>query len=254
MPELPEAETIRRSLEKLVIGKTIEQVWYSGLPLRSKKINITPIKNETIVEVKRWGKNIFLVGEKQNLLVNLGMSGKLLWNKKEKHTHVILVFKDGYLSFTDPRRFGYLHITRPYIPKEPPDPLLTKNWDLYNLSSKMVIKNLLLSGKRVIGIGNIYANEALWLAKISPFKKSSLLTKQEADRLKKAIIRVLKEAIKDRGTTLKDFCDCFGVKGTHQNNLYVYNRQGNNCLDCGTKIEKRYLSRRSTFFCPACQL
>ena len=287
MPELPEVEIVRRSLDKKIKQKKVKKVIVRNRNLRFKiPSNFTRLlKGQKIKKVKRFSKYLILCfSNNKYCLLHLGMSGTIhivYKNKKnfvtnvsfynnpilpKKHNHVEIYFKNFKIVYNDPRRFGFFQIInnsnslKKRLAKFGPEPFELKFSLQYILKyfqqKKRNIKNFLLDQKFVSGIGNIYASEILYLSKINPNKAARLLKK---DDCKKIIInsrKVLLKAIKKGGSSIRDFKNTSGKKGNFQKNFQVYERDGLNCkrFGCSGIIKKKTLSNRSTFFCNICQI
>lgn len=277
MPELPEAETIARDLRRHVVGRTVTgvkvthaDVLGSGLTAKSLSDRVV---GRHIGDVGRRGKNVvirFRAGSRIGpiLVVNLGMTGRLVVSEAPKASelrHVAVRFEldhGGAILYDDSRRFGRLDL---YTPKEwlarqrelgiEPfsDALTAERLHEMTQRSRTPIRNWLLDQRRIAGIGNIYANEALFRAGIRPTRPANTLSRADAERLRKGIRDVLGEAIKVRGTTLRDYRDASGEAGGFEPLLRVYGREGKPCPVCGTPIERVVISNRSAFYCPDCQ-
>ena len=286
MPELPEVEIVRQSLNKKIQQKKVKKVIIRNKNLRLKipsNFN-TYFLNKKIIKVGRFSKYLIIYLPKDNYcLIHLGMSGTIhiVKNKSankftntsfynspflpKKHNHVELIFSDFKVVYNDPRRFGFFQLIRNNLELKKrfnhlgPEPFNKKfNLDyVYNYfkGKNKDIKNFLLDQKFVSGIGNIYASEILFLSKINPFKKVRLLTKQECKKIIINSKKILLKAIKKGGSSIRDFKDISGSKGSFQNEFRVYQQQGNRCknLGCITVIKKKIISNRSTFFCDSCQ-
>ncbi|MCB0317599.1 MAG: bifunctional DNA-formamidopyrimidine glycosylase/DNA-(apurinic or apyrimidinic site) lyase [Bdellovibrionales bacterium] len=271
MPELPEVETVARQINRAVKGSTIKcLVAYDHKLNLPKKI---VFKKSKIISVSRIGKQIIFSlsgtpNKYKNLAVHLRMSGRLTFlNKSQRnnidspshHIRADLELNNGYLTFIDPRRFGTFKFSSSidtFLPIgiEP----LSKSFDskvLKNLlkNSKTPIKPWLLKQDKVVGIGNIYASEILFKAKISPLRQAVSLSLKEIQRLTIAIQLILKKAIENCGTTFSDFQDAHGVTGSYQKFLKVYDREALKCRSCSAKIKRIVQAQRSTFYCPKCQ-
>ena len=286
MPELPEVEIVRQSLNKKIIQKTIKKVIVRNrnlrvkLPLNFKKF----LENRKILNVDRFSKYlIFFLSGKNKLLIHLGMSGTihlLEQNKKKfltntsfynspelpsKHNHIEIFFEKFKLVYNDPRRFGFFEIIKDKksfkkrFEKLGPEPFNSKfniNYIYNNLRNKKKnIKNFLLDQNFISGIGNIYASEILYLSKINPAKKGKSINKAECKKIFKNSKLVLLNAIKKGGSSIRDFKDLSGKKGSFQKNFKVYQREGLKCKrsNCKGIIKKKNISNRSTFFCTFCQ-
>ncbi len=269
MPELPEVETTRRGLEPSLRGRRIVAVQVRQPRLRRPVPRDLgdQLRGKTIREIGRRGKYLLLTIDGGTLIVHLGMSGSLrLVGERPpgKHDHLILSLDDGSrLVLRDPRRFGSVLWWQGSVHEHPLlrdlgiEPL-EREFDgnfLYRLtrSSRRPIKNLLMDQHRIAGLGNIYANEALFLAGIHPTRPADSLEREECDRLATAIRTVLARAIDDGGTTLRDFVNDRGQPGYFQLTLGVYGREGQPCPRCHTPVQRLKLGQRATYFCPRCQ-
>jgi formamidopyrimidine-DNA glycosylase len=277
MPELPEVETIRRDLEKEVLGKRIKTVEVTGLrSIRrhaSKKQFTGRLEGTKIESVSRRGKNLVIDVGEDLLIVHLGMSGQLLKAVPKdpaiKHTHVVINFTvGGQLRYVDARTFGELYVvSKERVAEEAPelsdlgfDPIEdVMSWQ--DFGTKLVrkqaqLKSVLMDQKFVAGIGNIYSDEILWEAGLRYDRPSHTLSIQEVRRLYRAISEVLQEAIKQRGSSLADetYRDLYGAIGGFQLQHNVYARDGQPCKRCRHAIGKQKFSGRSTYYCPSCQV
>ena len=268
MPELPEVETTLRAIKKFQ-GQNLTNIKVHNRNLRwavDKDLEINS-RNQKLINLRRRAKYIIFELENTNLLLHLGMSGSLRILKSEnnyflKHDHIEFIFDNEKIIYNDPRRFGSLHITKNVnnhrlISALGPEPL-SKNFNgAYLLdcckSSKANIKTLLMNQKNVVGIGNIYASESLYLSKINPQKESQKLDLEECKRIVSSSKKVLNEAIKVGGTTLKDFYSADGSPGYFKIKLNVYGRNGQKCKKCEEEIVKVIINQRATFYCPDCQ-
>lgn len=270
MPELPEVETLRRGLEPLVIGRRIKALVCRVPKLRQ---SLDPSWNDRVAgqQIKaltRRAKYLLFTLERGTLLLHLGMSGvlRLLASTVEpqKHDHVMLHLDQGQvLHFNDSRRFGLLlymetdpscHALLKKLGPEPLDFQLPCDY-LFNVGRRrrVAIKNLIMNQQILVGVGNIYASEALFAAGIDPRRPACDLTEAEARHLLVQIRKVLQQAIEAGGTTLKDFCHSDGKPGYFRQQLQVYGRGGEKCMRCGQEILQRVLGQRSTYFCGQCQ-
>ena len=287
MPELPEVETIRRELEREAVGKRIKAVEVHCTRTvrrhKSKAEFAAKLEGRKIASVHRKGKYLVLTleavptpsGEKQTdvLVIHLGMSGQLLRaTPKEpvaKHTHVVITFtQGGQLRFVDPRTFGELFVTaKDELTSEIPeladlgmDPLDEPiSWVTFGqtlLSRTTKLKQLLMDQSFIAGIGNIYSDEILWEAGLRHDRTPQTLSSMEVRRLYRAVVEVLHEAVKHRGSTLSDqqYVDLHGRPGEYQLLHQVYDREGEACRRCRATITKERVSGRSSYFCPACQV
>ena len=280
MPELPEVETIRRDLDKEVVGKRVKTVEVTGMrSIRrhpNKKHFIAKLEGRKITGVERRGKYLLLRLEGGDLLVvHLGMSGQLLRARNEtrdpltKHTHVVVTFtQGGQLRFVDPRTFGELFVTTPeelpdVVPElahlgfDPVEDMMswTKFGELLT-ARKAKLKALLMDQKFMAGVGNIYSDEILFAAGLRYDRSSETLSSQEVRRLYRAMIETLQDAIKHRGSSLSDeqYRDLFGEVGAYQDLHKVYGREGQPCLRCRNPIVRIRTQGRSTFMCERCQV
>jgi len=280
MPELPEVETIRRDLDKEVVGKRIKTVDVTGMrSIRrhpNKKHFIAKLEGHKLASVDRKGKYLLVRLESGDILiVHLGMSGQLLRARSEArdpltpHTHVVITFtQGGQLRFIDPRTFGEMFVTTPEeLPGEVPelahlgfDPVEDMmSWNRFGellTARKGKLKSLLMDQKFTAGIGNIYSDEILFAAGLRYDRSSETLSSQEVRRLYRAMVETLQEGIKHRGSSLSDeqYRDLFGAKGEYQSMHKVYDREGQTCRRCRSTIAKVKFTGRSAFLCPQCQV
>lgn len=270
MPELPEVETLKRQLESKILGEELLkiEVFCEKLRFPIDKNALLGLEGFFIKKISRRGKYLIFNLEKEkvkkNLLIHLGMSGslKFLNANKKLHDHLIIYFKNQKLFFNDPRKFGAVLV---FEEENPPKSLkilgiepLEENFNglflknaLKNKGSK--IKSLIMEQSLVVGVGNIYAAEALFLAKISPFRAGNSLTDKDCENLASAIKLVLKKGIENQGTTLKDYKQSDGSSGHNQNSLLVYGRDNQPCFNCQTLIKNEIITGRMSYFCPNCQ-
>ena len=268
MPELPEVETSRRGILPYLKGQTIEQIIVRNPKLRwpiDETINNT--QGQVIVDVKRRAKYLLLQLTHDWIVIHLGMSGSLRILETNqppaKHDHVDLVLVNGVrLRYTDPRRFGswlWTHSIEelPQLKQLGPEPLtddFSANYLFEKANNRKIpIKSWIMDNHIVVGVGNIYASESLFLAKINPSRKVSSLTLVECERLVTAIKLVLTKSIEQGGTTLKDFVQSDGKPGYFVQNLQVYGREGEQCLICQSNIKSNRIGQRNTFYCENCQ-
>jgi len=273
MPELPEVETIVRGLRGSLLGDGIVRVLvYKADILRQDGAKFrSMVRGRSISEVERRGKNIVvsLAGDAV-LLFNLGMTGRLLWFARPprgtaRPSHVTIRFalgSGGVLFFDDVRRFGSAEA----LPAEAwrlrsrslgPEPLdlsfTPQGLHKACMRSRSPIRSWLLDQRRIAGVGNIYANEALFQAGIDPLRPARTLSIEEAADLHRGLRGVLERAIKARGTTLRNYRDASGSQGSFGTQLAVYGIRDDPCRSCSTPIERIVLSNRSAFRCPDCQ-
>jgi formamidopyrimidine-DNA glycosylase len=273
MPELPEAETIVRDLRRRLPGSRI-----AGARVPFPDIlatGLTPdllhdaVADNAFADVQRRGKNVvLLLADHRRVAVNLGMTGRLVVDDAPRagelrHIAARFFLADGRtLLFDDTRRFGRIDLYDPAAWKrrdrelgaEPLGRAFTAaRMHALTGASRSPIRNWLLDQRRVAGVGNIYANEALFRARIHPARPANTIDVREAAHLHRALRAVLRDAIRARGTTLRDYRDGSGEAGTFEPRLRVYGRDGEPCPRCGDTIERVVLSNRSAFFCPTCQ-
>jgi formamidopyrimidine-DNA glycosylase len=270
MPELPEVETIVRDLSGTIAGRKIVAVKVLKPDLIGGDGPVSlarALQGSRIRGISRRAKNlVFDLGDSR-LIVNLGMTGRLLVTSSDSplppHLGVRFELDDGrLLLYQDVRRFGRLeHLTADQwaardaaLGLEPLSDAFN-DAELYRLTraSRVAIKTWLMDQRRVVGVGNIYASEALFRARIDPRRAARRLTKKQAAALRPAIQEVLREAIEFRGTTLLDYRDAAGERGEFANRLRVYDREAEPCRTCGEPIRRIIQGGRSTFFCPRCQ-
>lgn len=278
MPELPEVETIRRDLSELIVGKKIVAI--STDSPKQVKPSLEKVKEAivgaTIKKIERRAKllQIFL-SNNQILAIHLKLTGRLLVRKKgtpkDDWQHVIIKLKtensklktgDLELRFCDLRKFGWVRLVDSKqlsaisneLGIEPLTPEFTlKNFIQILQSSSRPVKLVLMDQKKIAGVGNIYANDALFLAKIDPRRPAKKITEKEAEKLLKAIETVLQAGIKYRGASDQYYLDALGRKGAYQEHFLTYGRDGKKCFDCQGEIKRLKIGGRGTFFCPKCQ-
>ncbi len=269
MPELPEVETTRRGIQPHIQGKVVTQVIIRQPRLRWPIPQELPklLKRRKLLEIKRRGKYLLLRFSNGHLLLHLGMSGNLRVlpadSMPNKHDHFDLVFGAQCLRLHDPRRFGAVLWTdqnieqHPLLEKLGPEPLSDKfsGEHLYQLSRprRIPVKQFIMDGKVVVGVGNIYANEALFKAGILPTRPCNGISRKRYMRLARAIREILKRAIENGGTTLQDFVQADGNPGYFAQQLQVYGKEGEACPNCNTRIQQVTLGQRSSYYCKRCQ-
>lgn len=269
MPELPEVETTRRGIERHLSGKKVVDVIVRQRALRwpIPKSLARHIKNKKIMAVERRGKYLLIEFDSGTLMIHLGMSGSLRVLAKdspaEKHDHFDLVLSSGKcLRLRDPRRFGSVLWADDWqrhdlIKELGPEPLSAEFNAVYlyaqSRKRKVAVKNFIMNSHIVVGVGNIYASEALFRAAIRPTRLAGKISKADAVKLVKVIKDVLQEAIKQGGTTLRDFTASDGKPGYFKQQLAVYGREGEPCLHCKTKIKQVTIGQRASYYCPSCQ-
>jgi len=267
MPELPEVETVKKALNKIILNKKIKDVliYRNNIIEGNPNIFRKEVINSKFTKVDRLGKFlIFHLDNNKVMLSHLRMEGKFIYNQKSDYCRVLFKFTDGtYLNYDDSRTFGYLSIRSEldYL-KVPPLSLLgeeanktlsiDKMYPLFN-KDKRLIKEVLLDQHIISGLGNIYVDETLFKSKISPFSKSNLLSKKDIQMLLKNAKEILDLAIKHNGSSVHTFTWDNGKSGDMQNFLKVYGKKGENCPNCGNEFKKTFIGGRGTTYCPYCQ-
>ena len=287
MPELPEVEVVKKSLEDKLENLTIKRVFITNNKLRYKINNklFKEIEGKKIISVNRRSKYLLInLNQGLTILAHLGMTGKFfitdksnikqktsfyysIENSQSKHDHLVLYLSKGFkLIYNDVRKFGFLKILKSkniliseHLKFLGPEPL-TKDFNLsyvikHAINRKITIKDLMMSQKFVSGLGNIYCNEILFLCKLKPDKIVKKIKKQQLKNLIKFTKKVLKESILLGGSSIKNFTNTQGKTGNFQQNFNVYNREKSKCKrkNCLGTIQKIFTSNRSSFFCPKCQ-
>ena len=270
MPELPEVETTRRGIRAALRGRRVAEFVLCNHRLRwpVDRALAKILPGQRVLDVRRRAKYLLIELEHGTLIAHLGMSGSLRVMPADapwlKHDHYELRLDHGRgLRFNDPRRFGSLHwvtgdpLDHPLLAGLGPEPL-EAGFDGACLAArakgrKVAVKQFLMDQRVVVGVGNIYASEALFRAGIHPRRAAGRVSPQRLDRLAEGIKAVLGEAIREGGTTLRDYVSADGTPGYFRQKLYVYERDGQPCRRCGTPIRKLAQGQRSTYFCPACQ-
>lgn len=262
MPELPEVETVARSIAPLVGRRILSAEFRSLRILRGgdPESMSASLAGRRIAGVKRYGKFLVLPLEGGGfLLVHLGMTGRLLLGGPAgKHTHAILTLDEGVLLFDDSRQFGSFQLSDEFparVARLGPEPLEVSLADFTAALKrhKTRIKPLLLNQRFLRGVGNIYADEALFRAGIHPLTLANRLRADRARKLWQALREVLSEAIDAGGSSISDYVDAQGRKGFFQFSHRVYQREGEPCVNCDTKIRRLVITQRSSHFCPKCQ-
>ncbi len=287
MPELPEVEVVKRSLQRNILNLIIKKVKINDANLRYKvdKIELSKLEGKKITKIIRRSKFlIFEIGKIYRMLVHLGMTGKffftdnkdnkfktsfyylLNYEKDQKHDRVIFILNKKKLIYNDVRKFGFIKIygsnlitKSKHLKHLGPEPL-KKNWNFsylkrYVIGRKRSIKNILMDQKCVSGLGNIYVNEILFLCRIKPTRKATKLKNFEIKKIIEFSKKILKNSIKLGGSTIKDFSSENGKKGVFQQYFNVYGRENQGCsnVDCNLRIIRTVISNRATFFCKKCQ-
>ena len=288
MPELPEVEVVKRSLETLIVNRTIKDIEIKETKLRYKvsKRQIRRLIGLKILKIKRRSKYlIFIFNKGIIMIVHLGMTGKFFivnenkvkqktsfyYNlediKNHKHNHIIFIFsKKLKLIYNDVRKFGFIKCDllkrlgkNPHLTLLGPEPLENifnfSYFKKYIKGKSKTVKDLLMDQKFVSGLGNIYVNEILFNSKIKPTRQIKKITDKEIKKILHITKKILNKAIKLGGSSIKDFLNGNGKTGSFQQYFNVYGKKGDNCsnTDCNAKIEKIVLSSRSSFLCPRCQ-
>ncbi len=273
MPELPEVETVRRALALHLSGRRADSlVMVSRLKLRralQPALLAERLPGREFLEPRRRGKYLLLDTDAPgSLLVHLGMTGRLTVTARtaarDRHTHLVAALDNGcQLRFSDTRRFGFVHWLEPgeeerdpslsLLGPEPLDPALAKQLPRLLKSRSVPVKSLLLDQRMLAGVGNIYATEALWRARIRPTRRGDQLSLQRLERLIIAVQEVLQEAIELGGTTIRDFVSADTSAGYFANRLQVYGRDGEPCPACGSFLRRSVIAGRSTVWCGRCQ-
>ncbi len=281
MPELPEVETVARGLRQAILGRRIISVSLGKTDFIDDPAALEQhLPGRQIEAVERYGKFMLLRLSAVNaenrvttngdaappsLLVHLGMTGQITPSPAgqplEKHTHVCLLLDDGReLRYTDARRFGRIaYLTAVSLAEEltgfGADPLEVSKEEFADriCGRRARIKALLLDQSVLRGVGNIYADESLWKAKIHPARLGVKLNRKEAEKLRRALQEILQKAILLRGSSISDFLDAEGEPGEYQRHHRVYGREGKNCYRCKTPIRRAIVAGRSSYFCPRCQ-
>lgn len=274
MPELPEVETVKRTLEDLIVGKKVTNVVVKWPKIIKKPDDVEAFKmkviGQTFTGVERRGKFLKLILEDDVIISHLRMEGKYKLSASDEefdhHTHVFFTFEDGTeLRYHDVRKFGTMHLF-PIGLEENELPLAQLGHEPFSkqFTSEVLqkgfqktsrkVKTVLLDQTLVVGLGNIYVDEALFKAGIHPERIASTLTMKEIDKLRDEIIRTLSDAVNKGGSTIRSYVNSQGKVGTYQESLFVYGRAGEGCKECQRQLEKIVVGGRGTTFCPTCQV
>lgn len=273
MPEMPEVETVRRTLTPLVKGKTIAKIiiWYPKIIVNNPDEFVEKLTNKKILKIDRYGKYLlFRFSDDLTMVSHLRMEGKYHLvtpdHPKGKHEHVEFVFTDGTaLRYADVRKFGRMHLVETgtdkqttgirHLGPEPNTEEFSVEYFINALSRKKKnIKNTLLDQTVVCGLGNIYVDEVLWQSKIHPLSSAKSIPADKIVDLYHNINHTITVATKERGTTVHTYLDANGDIGGYQNMLQVYGHAGEECNNCGTILEKIKVNGRGTTFCTHCQV
>ena len=270
MPELPEVETTRRGIKTALLNHTIKQLQVRERRLRwpvPDGLEVL-VKGQRILALERRAKYILIKLKTGCIIWHLGMSGSMRIVEQstelKKHDHIDLVMSNGkILRFNDPRRFGCVLwadepvMAHPLLASLGPEPFDERfnAKDLYKQSRgrRVAIKNFIMDQKIVVGVGNIYASEALFLAGISPVRQARRVSTKRYARLVENVQSVLRSAIKQGGTSLRDFTRADGRPGYFKQQLRVYGRAGESCVQCEGLIRNKVIGQRASYYCPSCQ-
>lgn len=274
MPELPEVETVARGLSPALVGRRIAQLQVRRADLRRPLPArfAERLMGQTVRAVRRRAKYILIdLANGETLIIHLGMSGRIAIQGRgrnappDKHDHVVFTTDDGTdIVFNDPRRFGLMDLARTdaladhalfaHLGPEPFDETVTGAWLYAQLRRRSgPIKTVIMDQELLVGVGNIYASEALYLARIGPRRAANRVTKAEAARLMAAIVQVLNEAIASGGSSLRNYRRTDGDLGYFQHHWRVYGRAGEPCADGAGQVKKITQAGRATYYCPHCQ-
>ncbi|MBC6342893.1 bifunctional DNA-formamidopyrimidine glycosylase/DNA-(apurinic or apyrimidinic site) lyase [Lactobacillus kimbladii] len=273
MPEMPEVETVRRTLLPLIKGKTIKEVtvWYPKIITGDAKEFARKLAGKKIVTIDRYAKYLLIrLSDNLTIVSHLRMEGKYrlvkINTKKDKHDHVQIIFSDNSaLRYNDVRKFGRMQLIKTGTEKEktgigklgaePNSAAFTVSYLQTGLARKKKnIKNTLLDQSIVAGLGNIYVDEVLWETKIHPLSQANSIPAKKVAELHDNINSLIELAIAERGTTVHTYLDANGKTGGFQKMLQVYGHKGEPCVRCGTPLEKIKVNGRGTTFCPKCQV
>jgi formamidopyrimidine-DNA glycosylase len=269
VPELPEVETVRRSLERLILGQTVIAVEVREPRLRRPLAAnfAAQLANRSIRHIGRRGKYLAIELDNGNIwLIHLGMTGQLIIGHPDEplrpHDHLVFALGNGqYLRYNDTRRFGLMAVGSEEeveawtsLGVEPLQPAFSSRYLWGEVQkTQRTIKDVLMDQRVVAGIGNIYASELLFRAGVRPMRTATTLSRSEVEQIVKAAKAVLREAIRHRGSSISDYLDGEGQPGSFQARFRVYDREDRPCRKCGTPIQREVRGGRSAFFCPVCQ-
>lgn len=272
MPELPEVETVVRELRPRLIGRTFTTLRVGSKPLRKRWTRewTRQLQNRRVLRIDRRGKWIIVVlSDGLRLLIHLGMTGQLTVvpadSPRLPHTHLVahLNGEDAQLRFRDVRRFGSVTVFSDHAGLEEffelsglgPEPFEVENQYFSERiqGTRRCLKAVLLDQRVLAGVGNIYADESLFQARLHPAQLGQDTDSRQANRLRKAIVAVLNRAIEQRGSSIRDYIGASGQRGSYQEEFRVYQRTGDPCPRCRTPIRCTRLAGRSTHYCPSCQ-
>jgi formamidopyrimidine-DNA glycosylase len=261
VPELPEVETVVRTLAPRLVGRTILHAEFHSpfVTPGDRKLLAKQLRGREVRKIECHGKFIVITLDRGVLVVHLGMTGKLLLDgKRGTHAYGIFDLDLGTLVYDDPRQFGRIEYSEALperVARLGPEPLLVSLEDFTQAMKrhKTPIKSLLLNQRFLRGVGNIYADEALFRAGIRPLTIASRIGRERAARLHQAIVEILTLAIEHRGSSVSDYVDADGERGNFQMLHQVYGRGGEACRECGAKIRRIEVGQRGTHYCPRCQ-
>jgi formamidopyrimidine-DNA glycosylase len=261
MPELPEVETVVRTLRPAIVGRRILNAELTGMRVivGSARKTADALLGRKIVAVERHGKFIAIRLDRGYLVVHLGMTGRLLIDGAlSKWTHAIFTLDRGTLLYEDPRQFGRIEYGEELparVAALGPEPLevTLEEFSRRLKRHRSPVKAVLLNQSVVRGVGNIYADEALFRAAVHPKRLASSLGADRVERIYCAMREVLSEAIESRGSSISNYVDAEGFQGSFQNAHRVYQRTGEPCVTCGSAIKRILVGQRGTHYCPKCQ-
>ena len=269
MPELPEVETVKNTLKKQILGEKIKKIkiLYDGIIASNIDEFKTNIIGQEFIDIKRRGKFLIFELTDYYLVSHLRMEGKYFIKKENdpiiKHEHIIFYLDNMTLRYHDTRKFGKMYLVLKdqlttltplnNLGLEPWDKKLTSEYLMEKYHQNIAIKTLLLNQNIIAGIGNIYADEILFMSHINPNKKGSELDENDFNNIISNTRIVLNKAIEKGGTTIRSYTSSLGVIGHFQDSLFVHNRLGMKCVKCGMIIVKTKVNGRGTYYCPKCQ-
>jgi formamidopyrimidine-DNA glycosylase len=257
MPELPEVETVMRSVAPHLTGRRILSAEFTSrfVTPGNRSALARRLAGRKVESVRRRGKFILVTLDQGMFTVHLGMTGRLLISgKPNEHTHGVFRLDDGLLLYEDPRQFGKIEWNPARVAKLGPEPLEISLEDFRaRLRRRAHIKPLLLNQSFLAGLGNIYVDESLFAAGIHPLASASRISGARAARLHQAIREILGAAIAAGGSSISDYVDAEGRRGWFQISHQAYGREGEPCVNCGSPIRKIVVGQRGTHFCPKCQ-
>jgi formamidopyrimidine-DNA glycosylase len=254
VPELPEAETIVRTLTPHLVGHRILEIRFLGT--RAKAGDIPVLEGRMVRGVSRYGKQVLLILDDGLLAVELRMTGALIWGGEPgPYTRALLILDNGTVCFNDTRQFGSIRWLAGLPSHLGPDPFEIGLEDFVRRlrAHRGRIKPLLLNQRFVRGLGNIYVDEILFQAGIHPLARASRLTKARASALHESMLEILRTAIEKRGSSISDYVDADNLRGSFQESHRVYGRKGEPCSLCNSPVRRTVVGQRGTHYCPKCQ-